>query len=362
MKDAAAPVSDFKEAARSFLAPTPFADAALLALAGDASSRRYYRLRKNDASALLMHAPPAAESAPCPPDAAADERRRLGYNAMARLAGANLTAFSAIAAFLREKGLAAPQVYALDRENGFALIEDFGDDLFARVATPQNENELYAAAIDALTQMRERAPSRPADPDFQLLDYDSCALRSEAELLIDWYWREKSGAAPSEATRAEFAEIFGAAMADLSAPHAFVHRDFHAENLIWRRDGEGAARVGLIDFQDGLFGCSAYDVVSLLEDARRDVSQELAEAMIARYKEQLSTEAREAFDRDYALLAAQRNMKILGVFARLARRDGKLRYLSFMPRVEAHIRKDLARPPLQDMRAFLRRAMPSGPW
>lgn len=342
----------------AFLAGAGWRGAEISPLAGDASTRSYERVELNDRSAVLMTAPPAAETAACPPEASEGDRRALGYNAMARLAGPNLNAYVAIAEALRASGLSAPKVYAADPETGFALIEDLGDDLFVRAVYVDDEAELYAAAVDVLLALRASPPARPHSDAYQMLDYDRLALKAEFSLLSQWYWPLKTAAPMPQDLHAEYLSLFGAAVDKLSAPHTIVLRDYHAENLLWLPARDGVRRVGLLDFQDGLYGAAAYDLASLLEDARRDVSSEIREAMIARYcdgaADGLGRERfdREAFMRDYAILAAQRNAKILGIFARLANRDGKARYLDFLPRVEAHFRRDLARPGLEDLHAF----------
>jgi hypothetical protein len=340
----------------AFLAAAGWANAHAAPLAGDASTRSYDRLTKSGRVALLMNAPPAAEGAACPPEADADERRRLGYNAMARLAGPNLNAFTAIAAALRAAGIAAPEVYAADPARGFALIEDFGDDLFARaIARGADPAPLYEAAVDALLQLARARIAAPAGPAYRMLAYDRVALEAEIGLLIDWYWEMKTGSAPDATTRRAYAQAWSGVLDLVSPPQTLVLRDYHAENLIWRPEQAGVARVGVIDFQDGLVGSRAYDLVSLLEDARRDVAPELAANMRARYEAAAAADPAfdpRAFARDYAVLAAQRNAKILGIFARLVRRDGKPRYRDFLPRVEGYFRRDLARRELAPVRAF----------
>ncbi|PQA88840.1 aminoglycoside phosphotransferase family protein [Hyphococcus luteus] len=348
---------DRDEARRAFLEKAGWAEAEAAPLAGDASTRSYQRLMLDGRPAVLMIAPPGAEAPACPPDADEAARRALGYNAMARLAGPNLNAFTALSEALRAAGLSAPDVYAADASAGLALIEDLGDDLFARVVGRVEEERLYRAAIDALAALHRQAPSKPSGAGYRMLDYDALAMEAEAALLIDWYWPLKKGAPAEESLTAEYFDIWRATLAGLSAPHAFVLRDYHAENLLWLPDRSGVEQVGIIDFQDALFGHAAYDVVSLLEDARRDVDLELAEAMIVCYLS-ISNADREAFMRDYAILAAQRNAKILGIFARLAKRDKKPRYLDLLPRVEAHFARDLARPELAPLRAFFAKHLP----
>jgi len=347
------------EERRDFLRRAGWGAALAAPLAGDASTRRYERLALGTRKAVLMDAPPAAESAACPPAATPDERRRLGYNAMARLAGPNLNAFVAISDALRGAGLSAPEIFAAEPSTGFALIEDLGDDLYAR-AIPRGapEAELYAAAIDALLALHEAAPTPPKTAGYEMLAYDATAMEAEAMLVPDWYWPHLKGAPASDDLKAEYHAAFAPALARLTPPSTIVLRDYHAENLLWLPARLGISRVGVIDFQDGLVGNSAYDLVSLLEDARRDVGEDLAEAMIRRYAAGALARGgfdEEAFRRDYAILGAQRNAKILGIFARLVNRDRKPKYAEFFPRVEAHFRRDLAHGELAPLAAFFRR-------
>lgn len=343
---------------RDFLARAGWAKAAATKLTGDASTRSYERLRLGERGAILMNAPPAAEGAPCPPEASAEERRRLGYNAMARLAGPDLNAFVAIAETARAAGLSAPRIIADEPVTGFALIEDLGDDLYAR-AIPKGaiEGDLYEAAIDALLALREASPAPPRRAGYRMLDYDATALDAEAMLVPEWYWPHLKREPADDAVKAAYRDAWTPALGRLSPPSLIVLRDYHAENLLWLPAREGMRRAGIIDFQDGLFGNPAYDLVSLLEDARRDVSAALAAAMIARYIDGAKRHGpfdEDAFRRDYAILGAQRNAKILGVFARLINRDRKPRYADFFPRVEAHFRNNLRHPELAAVARFFR--------
>ncbi len=350
-------VTHTQDACAQFLERAGWGGAKLRPLAGDASTRSYMRAEHNRRHAVLMIAPPKAESAPCPPEASDAERRALGYNAMARLAGPNLNAFIAIAEALRSAGLSAPEVFTADAANGFALIEDLGDGLYARAANPANEAELYRSAIDALAMLRQNPPKRPAHDNYAMASYDAMALCTEADLLIEWYWPLKKSTSAPESLQAEYREIFQNLASALSPPHQIVLRDYHAENLLWLPQRKAAARTGVIDFQDGLYGHAAYDVVSLLEDARRDVSPALAAAVIDHYAHAADID-QAAFINDYAILAAQRNAKILGIFARLARRDNKPHYLDFLPRVEAHFRNDLKREGMAPLREFITAHLP----
>ncbi len=351
------PLASSRAAMRAdFLSRSGWGSARAEPLAGDASTRSYERLQLGGAKALLMNAPPAAEGAACPEDATPEERRALGYNALARLAGPNLHAFTSIAEALRRSGLSAPEIYAADAKAGFALIEDFGDALYARaIPAGADEKSLYAAAVEALLHLCKAHPSVEASADYAMLTYDRKALEAEVALFVEWYWPFRKGGRPNSSLEAEYFAAWAPVLDALSKPSGLVLRDYHAENLFWLPGREGARRTGIIDFQDGLIGAAAYDLVSLLEDARRDVPEDLAAGMIERYcggARDLGPFDEAGFRRDYAILAAQRNAKILGIFARLVQRDRKPRYESLLPRVEAHFRRDLARPALAPLRAF----------
>lgn len=352
-----------------FLGTTEWAGASLAPLSGDASTRRYIRLDKDGNSALLMDAPPKAESAACPPDADEATRLRLGYNAVARLAGPDSRRFAAFAETLIGLGLRAPRVYAADYEQGLLVIEDLGDDLFARaIEKGARPRPLYEAAIDVLLALHAQpAPAALGanGASVPLLAYDRLAYKAEVDLAVDWLYPLMKGEALPAAARAEWDALWASALRELDyADPVIVLRDFHAENLFWLPSRAGLARVGLIDFQDGLRGSPAYDLVSLLKDARRDVEPALAEAMMQRYSR--AARARdpnfdaESFRHQAAVLGAQRNAKILGIFARLWKRDKKPAYLKLLPRVWRHIEGDLAAPELGRLRDWFDRHLPEG--
>ncbi len=349
----------------ALLADAGWADAAAAPLAGDASTRRYERLRKPDgATAVLMDAPPGAESAACPWNADAPERIRLGYNASARLAGPNAAAFAGLAQELTARGLSAPRVIASDLDHGFLLLEDLGDALFARaIGEGAAPAPLYEAAVDALAAMRRATlPTRVGinGAAWPILTYDALALQTEADLLVDWYAPHHAGAVVDASAREAWRAAWAPLLAEVAGDAAtLVLRDVHAENLIWLPEREGPARAGLLDFQDALFGHPAYDLVSLLQDARRDVEPAIAEAMMARYLRGACIDDEAAFARAYAILGAQRNAKILGIFIRLARRDGKTGYLPHVPRVERLFAANLAHPALAPVRDWALRHAPA---
>lgn len=349
-----------RERMQDFLRNAGWDDAALLSLPGDASTRAYIRLRRNGASAMLMDQPQDREAPQCPANATAEERRALGYNAVARLAGADCGRFIAVADFLRSRGLSAPQVYAADVKQGFVLIEDLGDDLYATVLAngrSSEEQALYGAAIDALAKLHAEPPPSSLGDGIALHVYDETALLAEVDLLTEWFFPVALGRPAGEDERDEHRAIWREALRPVVSPPAvFVHRDYHAQNLLWLPQREGPARVGMIDFQDAVAGPRSYDAISLLEDARRDVPFEIAEAAIDRYIERAGEHGKtvdeEAFRAEAAVVAAQRNAKIVGIFARLSERDGKPRYLSHLPRVWGYLERDLKHPALAPLKVW----------
>jgi aminoglycoside/choline kinase family phosphotransferase len=353
-----------EDAVRAFLAEAGWSAAELRPLPGDASTRHYTRLHLGARTAMLMDQPQSAEAPVSLPDATVEQRRALGYNALARLAGADCARFVAAARYLRGRGLAAPEIYAADTGRGFLLLEDLGNDLYTGVlGDGGDERALYEAAIDALVRLHAEPAPAVLAPDKPLFSYDETAQLAEVELLTEWFMPVAFGRAADEAIIEEHRALWGHALAGLAggAP-VFVHRDYHAQNLLWRGDRSEIARVGVIDFQDALSGSPAYDLISLLEDARRDVALELAEAMTERYlarsREEGARIDEDEFRAAAALLAAQRNAKIIGIFARLAKRDSKPRYLVHLPRVWRYMERDLAHPALAPLRAWYERHVP----
>ena len=304
-------------------------------LAGDASARRYERLRRGGAlaGAILMDMPPES--------------------------GLDVRPFLAVTAWLRAGRSSAPEVLGADSKRGLVLLEDLGDDLFAVLcaAQPSREPGLYRAAVDLLADLQRRPPPG-ADVGWTPPAYDMAVLLREARLAVEWYLPAATGRpAPAELV-AEFEALAAAAFAPVTGgPTVAVLRDYHAENLIWLPKRQGNGRVGLLDYQDMLIGHPAYDLMALLEDARRDTSEAMRAAMLARYLERSGADAA-AFGAAAGVLAAQRNLKILGLFTRLARRDGKPRYLGLLPRVWAHLARDLAHPDLAPLAAFVARHVP----
>ena len=343
-----------REAERlDFLARHDLADATRDPLPGDASTRRYERLTTpGGARLMLMDQAASAESPPADPSWTPDQRRAAGWNATARLSAGRIEAFAAVAAHLRALGLSAPEIMAVDPARGFAVLEDFGDDLFARVIeSGEPELPLYLAAVEAQAKLHAAPPpavlTGPAG-DWPLLDYDEMALQGGADLFVEWLPRLKPSltfdAAAVEGWREAWAPVVARGAAGASV---MAHRDYHAENLIRLPDRQGPASVGMIDFQDAVKAHPSWDLHSLLQDARRDVSPELEAAALDHYFALRPEVDREAFMVDYAGLAALNEARILGIFARLVARDGKPRYRAFMPRMWEHLYRNLDKPGLE---------------
>ena len=308
-----------------FIASAGWEGARIEPIPGDASFRRYFRLRDGGRTAMLMHAPPPQED-PRP--------------------------FISVARWLHRHGHRAPLLYAEHAADGWVLSEDFGNDRMRDWldANPAGERLAYAEAIDALVRLHA-SPAGPFAP------YDMDAYQREADLLPEWFCAEKGLEVDARAYRS----AWHAALAPLlarQAPGVTVLRDYHAENIMLLGPAaDGSGSQGLIDFQDALVGHPAYDLVSLLQDARRDVAPELEREMLERYLG--ATGAPESFLADYALLGAQRNAKIVGIFTRLARRDGKPRYLALIPRVWRALERDLAHPALDPVAEWFARNIPA---
>jgi aminoglycoside/choline kinase family phosphotransferase len=355
-------MNDREAIKRRFLQDSGFADAERHPLPGDASTRRYERLIRPDGSSfMLMDQAPALESLPCSPDQDYDARRASGYNAMARLAAGRIEAFAA-AAYLHGQGLSAPKVYALDAPNGLLISEDLGDGLFARlIEQGQDELPLYLSAVEALARLHEQTPPDVlAHPSlatgWPLLTYDDLALKTGADLFVEWYPKFDSGHPLNDRAKAEWEALWAPLRKRAEAgATVFVHRDYHAENLLWLPSREGPARVGMIDFQDALRAHPSWDLLSLLHDARRDVSKELEDAALDHYFSLRPGVDRDAFMRDYTALAVLNESRILGIFSRLVVRDHKPRYEAFMPRMWRHIADSLKMPGMEGLRDWFLR-------
>ena len=320
------------DAAQQFLAAAGWHGARIEPLAGDASFRRYFRVIAEGREAVLMDAPPPHED-PRP--------------------------FIAVAEWLSGIGLNAPEILSRDLEQGLLLLDDFGDQRLRETvdSAPHRERELYEIATDVLIHLHRHAPMPGLPPHGldQWLD--------EAMLFTDWYCPAVGIEVDGAAYRAAWREALAPVANDGLGP-VTVLRDYHAENVMLVEGREGVEHFGLLDFQDALAGHPAYDLASVLEDARRDVPAAIERTMIDRYK--AATRQSAAFERAYWLLAAQRNTRILGVFVRLWKRDGKPGYRAFQPRMWGLLERDLAHPALEGVKDWFDTNVPepkrAAPW
>lgn len=346
-------------ATRRLLETAGWGSARLEHLQGDASTRRYARLRQNGRSVLLMDAPRQPDGPPV--------RGGKPYSRIAHLAE-DVRPYVAVGRALAAAGISAPRIEAAELERGLVLVEDLGDRVFAReVASGAPQAEIWRAAVDALLAVQRAAiGSRLAVKDGTTHDlprYDGPALAIEVELLLDWYWPALLGKPVPTTTRQEFLAAWTVVFDGLlRLPAGLVLRDYHSPNLIWLPERSGERRVGTIDFQDAVFGHRAYDLVSLLQDARIDVALELETELYETYI--AAAKAEPGFDAGqfafaYRALGAQRNTKILGIFARLAQRDGKRTYLQHLPRIWGYLERNLASGALEPIRAWYDRYLPA---
>jgi len=343
---------------RRFLDDAGFAGAERRRMQGDASTRIYERIRRDGTSYVLMNSPRRPDGTPV--------RDGKPYSAIAHLAE-NVTPFMAMAQGLRARGLSAPAIHAADRAAGLLLIEDLGHELVVDGTPPAPIEARYETATNVLVALHTQSlPATLAvEPgaDYTLPPYDLDAFLIEAELLLDWYL-PMLGAPVSDTAREAYGTRWREALAPVTAgPKTWVLRDFHSPNLLWLPQREGVARVGLLDFQDALMGPAAYDLASLLQDARVTVPEIMEIALLSRYSRArlLADRAFDApaFVQSYSTLAAQRASKVLGIFARLDRRDAKPQYLRHIPRVWAYLQRALAHPTLAPLQAWYRAHVPA---
>jgi aminoglycoside/choline kinase family phosphotransferase len=346
---------------REFLAHAGWGEAARTPLNADASTRRYERLRRKTETAMLMDAPPL-ESQPCPPGADEEERLKLGWNAISRLAASRVEAFAAVAEYLKGLGLSAPAILGQDHARGLALLEDLGDDLFAEViARGGDEIALYTAAGEVLAAVHRARP--PAflpyrGGEWPILDYDHLALSANVDLFVEWMPQRDLEVRISEQTRLRWERVRENLIGKTEDfPRALILRDTHAENLLWLPQREGLARVGLLDFQDAVLGWGEWDMSMLLHDARRDVSPAAREAATRSYLDGTGA-TRAAFDERLAVLGAMNIMRIMGIFARLVTRDRKPKYDAFQPRLRGLLNNTLSHPSLSEARDFVTAVAP----
>jgi tRNA threonylcarbamoyl adenosine modification protein YjeE len=347
-----APRAERLAAVRRFLHESGFEQAERKRIQGDASSRSYERLTLGERTAILMNAPRRPDGPPV--------RDGKPYSAIVHLAE-DVKPFVAMANGLAQFGFSAPRIYDADIEDGLLIIEDFGNEFIVAGNPLAPVEERYAAATDmlvALHRIRDLPETLPVAPhvEHKVPRYDIDALLMEAELLLDWYLPSLGVQVP-DVTRSVFVAMWREVLQPaIETDLTWVLRDFHSPNLMWLPDREGVARIGLLDFQDAVVGPAAYDLASLLQDARVDVPDSLEVSLLGRYV-QNRREADPEFDsstfiKTYATMAAQRASKVLGIFARLDRRDGKPQYLRHIPRVYSYLQRSLSHPSLATLQGW----------
>ncbi|MFO1058387.1 MAG: phosphotransferase [Dongiaceae bacterium] len=315
----------------AFLAGTGWAGAARRRIAGDASLRRYDRLSRDGASVVLMDAPPPEE---------------------------DVRPFVAVAGLLRRAGLSAPAILAADERRGLLLLEDFGDDTYSRLlAAGAAEAPLYELAVDVLAALRRQVP---AEAVAGLPAFDEPAILAGVERFVDWYWPAVAGAPADAALRDSFRAAWRAVLPRRHAlPDGMALFDYHVDNLMLLPGRAGVAACGLLDFQGAVRAPLCFDLMSLVEDARRDLSPGLAERLVARYRAAFPEDGDDAFATAWAVMGAQRHVRILGTFARLRVRDGKAGYSRHMPRVWGYLEAAAAHPALAPVAAWLDARLPA---
>ncbi len=319
-------------AIRSFLEGVGWGSAQRAKLADDASFRCYWRLEREGERAVLMDAPPPEDVRP----------------------------FDRVARLLLQLGLSAPHPLAMDAEAGFMLLEDLGDATFTRVlSNGGDEAALYRLAIDTLLALHSSWSDAPPE-SAGLPHYDEARLLNEALLLPDWFLPALRDRATDPASRQGYIEAWRAVLPRAGGlPETLVLRDYHVDNLLVLKGRDGVASCGLLDFQDAVLGSPAYDLVSLLEDARRDVAPDLVAEMFERYLAGRPGLAREDLQTAMAVLGAQHHAKIVGIFTRLDRRDGKPQYLGHIRRVWRLLEGGLRHPDLKPVRDWFDREVPA---
>lgn len=342
-------------AARKFLQQAGFGNAERRHLQGDASSRAYETISAlGHESLILMNAPRHSDGPPV--------RDGLPYSRIAHLAE-DVIPFVAIASWLRNQGFSAPHIPAQDLGQGFLLVENLGrEGILDSAGAPDPER--YRLAIDCLAALHEISPPQSVPVENQIHHlplYDPRAMQIEVELLLDWYLPWRSGSVVEDDERQDYLKLWDTLFVRLAkAETSLVLRDYHSPNLIWRDERRGLDRLGIIDFQDAMIGPPAYDVASLCQDARVTIGPEMAQQLVSRYID-IRQRSDFAFDADrfrhtYAIMAAQRSAKILGIFVRLSERDGKHVYLKHLPRIEAYMAHSLEHPVLHPLRSWFTRA------
>lgn len=345
-------------ALRAFLERTGYANTDRRRMQGDASTRVYEHIQRDGHTAILMNSPRRADGPPV--------RGNKTYSAVAHLAE-DVKPFVAMAKGLRERGFSAPDIFEADLDHGFLILEDLGSEPVVAGIPPAPIQKRYEVAVDTLLTLHELwlPEVLPVAPDIEhvIPRYSLDAFLIEAELLLDWYI-PFAGGSVTENMRTMFTDLWrGAMLPVVTAESTWVLRDYHSPNLLWLPEREGIQHIGLLDFQDAVMGPPAYDLASLLQDARVDVPEAMELSLLTHYcrtRKYHDPHFEVApFAETYAVVAAQRATKILGIFARLNLRDGKPQYLRHIPRVWGYLQRSLTHPSLASLQAWYHAHVPS---
>ena len=312
----------------AFLESNQIKEKKIKAISSDASFRKYFRV----ADKILMDADPTLVD--------------------------DLDAFINIDNLLISISLNAPKIYSIDKENGFLLLEDLGDNLFSKVLNANNEESLYKKAIDILIYLHNRNINQFSKNNL-VENYSDEKLISETELFIEWYIKGHLNIKINENQINEFKEIFSKIITSLQLKYdTLVLRDFHVDNLVLQHSRSGLRQVGLLDFQDAVLGQSSYDLISLIEDVRRPISSELKTSLIKYFIDATGYNS-EQLDNEMAFYSVQRNLKILGIFCRLSIRDQKSQYMKFNDNAWQFINNNLKNPLMIDIYKWLKLNLPN---
>ena len=320
-----------EEAIHDFLARVGWAGTSPLPLADDCSFRRYFRLVRNGERVVLMDAPPDLE---------------------------DVRPFVIVARRLAAMGYSAPEILAEDPERGFLLVEDFGDATYTRaLANGADEAQLYRLAFDVLIDLHDRQIGEVVG---EVPEYGEDKLLSEAAMFVDWYLRPGLELEISDAARSDYIEAWRACLPLLrGAPETLVLRDYHVDNLIVLEGRDGHRACGLLDFQDAVIGPASYDLVSLLQDSRRDIPEAIVQPLLAAYLDRFESKSnQDAFLRSYLAFGAQRALKVFGIFTRQSVLYGNHQYLTHIPRLWRHTMADLSIPELAAVREWIETHVP----
>jgi len=317
----------------AFLTAHGWGDASIVAVGEDSAMRRYFRLSRDDGqSVILMEALPDGHALATP--------------------GHSMNDFIRLSAYLRGIGIAAPDVYQIDKTEGYLLIEDFGDASFKKALdqNPNSREDLYGLATDVLSWLRQNGKADGKAGAVTLPDYYQSHVHTGRRRVVDWYIPAIRNAKNPDGLVEEYLAVWDGIEKSLPpVPRGVLHIDYHFENLMLRQGQTGLARCGVLDFQGAMTGPVPYDLANLLEDARVDVPADLRDRMMDRYCSAMTPDERDNFQKWYRVLATQFHCRVIGQFIRLAVRDNKPRYMAMLPRIAGYIREGLKDPVLKPL-------------